>query len=377
MITPARHVALALCLSLVFAGGETWAEQEKKAPIWSTAPWFNWIEQTAAPLDQFCFFINGRQAESPVVTAVKHQESLHVRFPLTYGAATTIEVRRQGESLYHATLFYAPSYERSKVPDPSTYLPFHIAEREKPCQGCHRLTVKPSDYSPATAKEQICHSCHQQKFAPHKNQHPRDIIDQDCLQCHRPEAKPSRWSPDQPLKYTIGDDDEIRLLCCRCHEKLAKRLKKVRFQHGPVGMGGCAMCHAPHAANFPQPIAREVTDLCTNCHEMQEMFKKPFVHQVIRTKGCTGCHHPHGSPYPLQLRHAGNGLCTSCHLAIKKQGDNHPVEGHPVLIKEGCWEAREKLNCVSCHSPHASDFAKLLPEEEMMSFCNHCHPKGG
>ena len=373
-ITSAGHLTLALCLSLFLTAGSTRAEEGKKAPIWATVPFFHWVEQTSVPLEQFTFFVNGVQAERSEVLAVKYQESLHVRFHLPYEKETTVEIRRQGESIYRAVHFYAPTYERSIVPDPTTYLPFHTAAREKPCQGCHRLTVKPSDYDPPEVKEQVCYPCHRHRFDAPKTQHKRDVIRWRCLQCHRAPAKPSRWSPNQPLKFTIESEDQIAQLCYKCHKKLAARVKGYRYLHGPIGMGGCTMCHNPHASNFPKPILNEVTNLCVNCHEMKEVLQETVVHQVIKTKGCTACHHPHGSQYPLQLRDTVNKLCTSCHLAIAKQGDNHPVQGHPVQVKGSGREKREKLNCVSCHSPHASAFANLLPEEEMMMLCTHCHP---
>ena len=368
-------VVLMMCL-IVGSAGSTEAVEEKKESIWSTVPFFNWIVDTDASADQFTFFINGVQAAGTKVSAVKHQESLHVRFPLAYEVETTIEVRRQGESLFRATLFYAPSYENRIVPDNATYLPFHTEEREKPCRKCHRLEVKPFDNEPPEVKKQLCYPCHSHKFEGSKSQH-RFIVSQwRCLQCHQDEAKASKRNPGQPLRFTIDNAAKIDSLCFRCHKKFAERLKEYPRLHGPIGMGVCTQCHNPHASTYPKLQQNNTSTLCINCHEMAEELKKPIVHEVIKSKGCTACHPPHGGYYPKLLRDTVNNQCLSCHEAIAKQANNHPVQGHPVFIKGRDQEKKDTLNCVSCHSPHAAEFPSLLPEAEMMMLCTHCHPMG-
>jgi predicted CXXCH cytochrome family protein len=370
-------LTITIALSLILAGSGARAVEEDKTPaIWSTVPYCNWIKESAAPLEQFSFFINGAETRSSVVNAVRHQESLHLRFPLAYEAETLIEVRFQGASIYRAHFFYAPSYEKSIVPDRFTYLPFHTEEREQPCQKCHRLTVNDADANPPVVKEQLCYPCHQHMFDSTASRHKPAASQWRCLQCHLQKPSPSPWNADQPLKFAIADADNIAPLCYRCHKKFAAQVKGYDHQHGPMGMGACTVCHNPHASNFPKLLQNQATTLCVNCHEMQKTLQQPVVHQIIKDKGCTACHNPHGSAYPQQLPGTVSNLCSGCHPAIAKQANNHPVQGHPVFIKGVGKETKDRLTCTSCHSPHASAFPKLLPEEEVMMLCTHCHPMG-
>lgn len=111
---------------------------------------------------------------------------------------------------------------------------------------------------------------------------------------------------------------------------------------------------------------------------MLSVLDQPVIHGVIKSKGCTACHHPHASAHPLQLSNTGNDLCLGCHQEIKRIGNNHPVQGHPVSLKAIDKKAKkDRLSCVSCHTPHASDYPNLLEEEEVMKLCTRCHDKGG
>lgn len=359
-----------------FTSAQAKAAGQEKLAIWSTVPYFNWIKQTADPLDQFSFFINDVPADGKTARAVKHKDSLHVRLALTYEQHNIIEIRKLGQSIYRADVFYAPSYESNIVPDESIYLPFHTADHEKPCQECHRLTVTPTDHDPPQVKEQICYSCHQHKFDGLKNLHKPAAAEWRCLQCHQAEAHPSQWSPNQPLRFTIPSEGKVAPLCYKCHKKFEEHVNGYRFQHGPIAMGGCNMCHNPHGSNWPKLLQNNQTTLCINCHGFKKSLNKPFIHQIIKTKGCTACHNPHGGKYRLQMTETINDNCTRCHPAILKQANNHPVQNHPAFIKAGPKDRKDKLSCIDCHSPHAADFHNLLPEEEAMMLCTHCHPMG-
>ncbi|MDD5759764.1 MAG: cytochrome c3 family protein [Desulfobulbaceae bacterium] len=345
--------------------------------IWATVSYFTWVTQTPAPLEEFSFFVNGSQLDGKKANAVKHKDSLHLRLPLVYEKDNAIEIRQLGHRIYRANVFYAPSYESAIVPDKSTYLPFHVPETEKPCQECHRLTVVSSDYVPPNVKEQVCYSCHQHKFDGVKTQHKPAAVEWRCLFCHQAEERPSQWSPDQPMRFTIeGGGENVAALCYKCHKKFAEQVEEYSFQHGPIGMGACNACHNPHASKWPKLLQNNQTTLCINCHEFKEKIYKPMIHQIIKTKGCTPCHGPHGGKYRLQMAETINDNCTRCHPAIRKQANNHPVQRHPTFIAAGPKERKDKLSCVDCHSPHASAYRNLLPEEDVMMLCTHCHPMG-
>lgn len=373
-----------IAIALIFAmtgflfPSQAVAEADIKKNLWSTTPYFNLIRPTKAPLDQFSFFINGQPGDKTMVEAVKHKDSLHVRFRLTYGEQNNIELRENSSVIYSADVFYAPSYESGIVPEESTYSPFHTLTNEARCQGCHRFKILPTDLDPGkNTQNQICFPCHNHDFEGKKSQHKPAAIEWRCLKCHQSEAKESQWSPDQPLRFTIDNVREISLLCYTCHPGVEKQVN-LPFVHGPLGMGACSLCHDPHASKWPKLLENDATLLCANCHEMQDTLSQAFVHSVLKEKGCIACHNPHASTHRLQLNNTGNDLCLGCHDAIKRLGNNHPVQGHPVSIKSSNKKDRkDRLSCVSCHSPHATDFPMLIDEEEVMNLCTRCHDKGG
>lgn len=61
-----------------------------------------------------------------------------------------------------------------------------------------------------------------------------------------------------------------------------------------------------------------------------------------------------------------------------KYGKGHPVEGHPVsdvMDPTDITKVRQKLECLTCHQPHASAKPNLLvkDQENNMAFCASCH----
>lgn len=370
--------SLLLILLVVAIPSYSTAEGESKKNIWSTTPYFNLIRPTNTPLDQFSFFINGAPGENTMVYATKHKESLHVRFRLTYAAQTAIELREGGQVVYNANIFFVPSYEEGIVPEEFVFIPFHTVDNETRCKSCHRFTIKPSDLAPGKkTQSQVCFPCHNHDFEGKQSLHVPAAVQWRCLHCHQPEARQSPKSKDKPLRFTVENVREISILCYSCHPKVEKQVNTLPFVHGPLGMGACNLCHDPHASKWPNLLENNVTTLCATCHDMQSVLSQPVVHTVLRDKGCTACHNAHASSHPLQLTSAGNDLCLSCHDAIKRQGNNHPVLGHPVSIKDSKSRARkDRLSCVSCHSPHASDYPKLIDEEEVMNLCIRCHNTG-
>jgi len=61
-----------------------------------------------------------------------------------------------------------------------------------------------------------------------------------------------------------------------------------------------------------------------------------------------------------------------------KYGKGHPVAGHPVsdvMDPADITKVRQKLNCLTCHQPHASAHQDLLvnDQENNMAFCATCH----
>jgi DmsE family decaheme c-type cytochrome len=113
-----------------------------------------------------------------------------------------------------------------------------------------------------------------------------------CSDCHNPhggfELKQTR--------LTIGADAP----CLKCHTQYQGPFV---YEHSPVKVEGCAICHDPHGSNNPRLLRRaEVFQLCiechTNAHDMGGAPGTPSFHNLATPRfcNCTTCHmRVHGS----------------------------------------------------------------------------------
>jgi len=137
---------------------------------------------------------------------------------------------------------------------------------------------------------------------------------------------------------------------------------------------------------------------CARCHSELTHGKK-YVHEPVR-HSCTICHDPQASQSPTLLRAPLNDLCLECHGAGERPGDTvalfngrvkvpgtllhglrplpvragHPVPYHPVFVPAGM--GLPEINCLSCHTPHASDGSPQLlvsGAEGRKGLCVKCH----
>ena len=357
----------------VSAAADDVTDEESVSQIWVTTLHYNWFLNTELPPSQFKYIINGKQEGAGQVIVQKYKDMLHVRFKLKPGNNSII-VEKQGVVILKRGIFSAPSYESESVPEEAKAVYFHAVPNETPCRPCHRLDTKKSDMSPRDVTKQICFPCHSHKFDDLKYPHKPATGQWRCLACHRYKAVETDLSPDQPLKFTVDQENGVAPLCFKCHKKKQQQIKKFTFVHGPIGMGACNACHNPHGSQLKYFLHKDITSLCVECHELQDMLKNPFVHRAIRNKGCIACHDPHGSMHSLQLIAGLNDLCYKCHPQIYKLKNNHPVQGHPVSAPVDPSNKQNKLTCVSCHSPHSSEYPYLLPVDDPMMLCSRCHP---
>jgi predicted CXXCH cytochrome family protein len=61
-----------------------------------------------------------------------------------------------------------------------------------------------------------------------------------------------------------------------------------------------------------------------------------------------------------------------------RYGRGHPIEGHPVVDVPDPTDVTKihaKINCMSCHQPHASAQPDLLVKDQAnnLAFCVTCH----
>jgi len=171
--------------------------------------------------------------------------------------------------------------------------------------------------------------------------------------------------------------------CLTCHTNK----KEGKFVHSAVGMG-CESCHQMVSENGKTTVTPVATggDLCAMCHKAR---KGSVLHGPYKNGQCLTCHDPHASDFKAQTRAPGNSLCLECHAprrvtkntvvlfnarnisdaefeAIPKieldatQSIGHPWMGHPVTERLDPLHQGEKMSCLSCHQPHASQAPMLI-----------------
>lgn len=201
-------------------------------------------------------------------------------------------------------------------------LPFHAAEREALCAGCHH-NLKP------TAQEL---------------------------------AEPS------PVNHP----------CATCHGKLIDR----RHVHGPAGVFECISCHDPASKPVKYAVPDRDGRFCLDCHQdkYDDFRKAKRIHGPVEAMLCLACHDPHASDTLAQVRGSVNASCLRCHAEVTP--GQHVVRGfsggvHPLEGLSNPSDPTKPFNCASCHEPHAGDVVALLrgPGGGSLVFCRRCHNK--
>lgn len=279
------------------------------------------------------------------------------------------------------------------------------------CIDCHDVKdeglIKAHQGQPfGTATCTQCHDPHQstQPKLLQKFTHP-PFADKSCDTCH---------SPAKDGKVVLTNSD-TKALCVTCHSDQAEHIDKAKVQH-PGAQGECVACHNPHAGKTPGFLQPDPVSACLACHSDQaDQFKKAHLHQPAFQQGCATCHEPHGGENEHLLRTKKvDDLCLECHgpeapeprkleaehmIAIFdgkvklpddyfkknkvvvlpiKYGRGHPVNGHPIIDVPDPSDVTKmiaRINCLSCHQPHASAQPNLLVKDQVNNaeFCASCH----
>jgi DmsE family decaheme c-type cytochrome len=149
-----------------------------------------------------------------------------------------------------------------------------------------------------------------------------------------------------------------RETCYGCHLEIRARFElpfKHRVNEGAID---CTDCHNPHGApvatwrtaQSPQMVTHALGNdiACVKCHSDK---RGPFVyeHAPVRVEGCTMCHNPHGSVNPrLLARPATFTLCLECHNNVMGFGTRE--EGVPAPSRSSHNLANPAFqNCLNCH----------------------------
>ncbi len=234
-------------------------------------------------------------------------------------------------------------------------------ESEKGCEACHGPgrehvesggdVTKIFAFRGRSVSEQNarCLACHERQEERHNfRQSEHGLSQVACADCH------SSHSP-----VLIEDLLAKRLpeLCYECHGEIRQDFTKP-FRHR-VHEGGmsCTTCHNPHGG-FNVAQTRDVlggTDaICLKCHTDKQ---GPFVfeHVPVKLEGCAICHVPHGSNNPrLLTRPRVHQLCLECHTATPGILGSEPPAFHD--IRQPRFQS-----CTTCHvKVHGSNVNRLF-----------------
>ncbi len=150
------------------------------------------------------------------------------------------------------------------------------------CDSCHGVHGSQRTEHLLKAKEpDLCFSCHQEVRGQFNLPSRHRVLDgaMTCSECHTPHGTRTRASLRTWNKFSTD-------VCFKCHPE--KRGPWV-FEHSPIKVDGCAICHAAHGSpNRFLLIARDVRRVCIQCHGQHH----------FNPQSCVNCHTQiHGSNF--------------------------------------------------------------------------------
>lgn len=195
-------------------------------------------------------------------------------------------------------------------------------------------------------KDADCATCHEDKT---KAPHVHSAIAMGCTTCH--------------AVTTEGDKTNVELvqpknqLCATCHEISADKVK-----HGPYWQGNCTFCHDPHTSEKPNQLRADTNTLCLSCHY-------GLADQKVDKEAKT-------ITFAFGRTVSFDQVKATPQLGLDESGQSgHPMLSHPFSGKNKYGKPGEEMSCLSCHQPHSSETAKLMPAgvKRDVDICSRCH----
>ncbi|MDP2167022.1 MAG: cytochrome c3 family protein [Thermodesulfovibrionales bacterium] len=221
------------------------------------------------------------------------------------------------------------------------------------------------------AEEVDCNMCH-----PDLSQgavvHP--AIGMGCRSCHSG-IDASETPHKMTTAFPKGLSSETADVCYSCHDKAKFYAPTI---HAPVGIGICTACHNPHRSENEKLLVASKQTICFNCHDTAKFTGKKTVHDPVKAGLCLECHTAHASNNEYLIVSKGNILCRKCHPRVEKEAHavvGFKAAGHPVRGKSDPRRKGKTFECLSCHSPHTSDWGRLFryKAENPYELCIYCH----
>jgi DmsE family decaheme c-type cytochrome len=195
------------------------------------------------------------------------------------------------------------------------------------------------------AASAVCLKCHEgevgrqgERLNFRRSEHLRHGV--SCLDCH------SSHSPKQAEFLLRASEPEG---CYRCHADQKASFARPFHHKVPEGGMKCSDCHNQHGS-FANKQLRTRADggvICVKCHTDKA---GPFVyeHAPVKIEGCQVCHTPHGSTNSRLLkRNAVRFLCLECHSNL---GTSSILTGRgPATPAFHDLSTTTYQNCTTCH----------------------------
>jgi len=175
------------------------------------------------------------------------------------------------------------------------------------CGNCHSVHKAATPrFLLAKPQVELCFSCHKNVRAQFTLPFKHRVIEgfMVCTDCHNPHGAPAPvWrSGARPrmVDAALGNEEP----CLKCH---TDKRGPFLYEHPPVRIDGCEICHQQHGSMNPRMLKRPaVVTICLECHNGMGNFGRhqtgeiltPTNHNIAdpRFRNCTTCHtRIHGS----------------------------------------------------------------------------------
>ncbi len=259
----------------------------------------------------------------------------------------------------------------------------HRPVAEGRCIDCHDPHASPNKFNLVRDGNALCGGCHQpitDQAANSKRKH--KPVEQGCTTCHQPHGSgaASLLKADVPglclgchkldkpayVKAHAGYPVQ-KGRCTSCHDPHGSNSPGMLYNavHPPVAKGMCSMCHEAPTSKTPFATKQAGVTLCKGCHnaKVTQFMDRNRIHEPVAQGSCLACHGPHGAKKAGLLRAGMVTVCGKCHSDTIRRQDLSPTKHKPIA--EG--------QCTSCHDPHAGDAGLLLLNPNRIELCGTCH----
>jgi predicted CXXCH cytochrome family protein len=247
----------------------------------------------------------------------------------------------------------------------------HLLKQEEKalCLSCHKPNAQGfskahGNYAVAQTRCTGCHDPHgsDRKGMLYNTVH-KPVASAQCTECHTPA------SPGKPAMLKA----QGVALCNDCHkQQIATMLGKARVHQAVVDPAACLNCHSPHAARERGLLRGKLTQVCGTCHAdtISRQDRSVTPHAPVRDGSCATCHDPHSSENVLMMKKASTiDQCGTCH-------DYQKHSSHPIGDKLKDPRNRNlKLDCLSCHRAHGTEYKHMVPFPSTTDLCVKCHER--